>query len=54
VIWAVGAKATIGVTGKYILAKLRDEPPWQEDIIQPMEKPIRKKRESKKKTSPPG
>jgi predicted PurR-regulated permease PerM len=46
--------ASIGVLGRYIKAKLRDEPPWQEDIIQPMEKPVvRRKRESKKKTSPP-
>jgi predicted PurR-regulated permease PerM len=45
--------ASIGVLGRYIKAKLRDEPPWQEDIIQPMEKPPRKKRETKKKTSPP-
>lgn len=45
--------ASIGVLGRYIKAKLRDEPPWQEDIIQPMEKPPRKKRETKKKISPP-
>ncbi len=45
--------ATIGVLLKYIQAKLRDEPPWQDDIIQPVEKPIRTKREMKKKTSPP-
>jgi predicted PurR-regulated permease PerM len=46
--------ATIGVIGKYIHAKLRDEPPWQEEIIQPMEKPMPRKREpKKKKTSPP-
>jgi predicted PurR-regulated permease PerM len=45
--------ATIGVLGKYIKAKLRDEPPWQDDIILPLEKPvIRRKRDSKKKTSP--
>jgi uncharacterized protein YneF (UPF0154 family) len=42
------------VIGKYIHAKLRDEPPWQEEIIQPMEKPMPRKREpKKKKTSPP-
>ncbi|WKZ37764.1 MAG: AI-2E family transporter [Anaerolineales bacterium] len=45
--------ATIGVLLKYIQAKLRDEPPWQDDIIQLVEKPIRTKREMKKKTSPP-
>jgi predicted PurR-regulated permease PerM len=45
--------ATIGVLGKYIKAKLRDETPWQDDIILPLEKPvIRRKRDSKKKTSP--
>lgn len=45
--------ATIGVLGKYIKAKLRDEPPWQDDIILPLEKPvIRRKRDSKKKTPP--
>lgn len=46
--------ASIGVLGRYIHAKLRDEPPWQEDIIQPMEKPVTPKRIiRKKKTSPP-
>lgn len=44
--------ATIGVLGKYIQAKLRDEPPWQDDIIQPMEKPVRRKRLFKKKSPP--
>jgi predicted PurR-regulated permease PerM len=44
--------ATVGVIWKYVQAKLRDEPPWQEEIIQPVEKPIRRKREPKKKTSP--
>lgn len=46
--------ASIGVLGRYVHAKLRDEPPWQEDIIQPMEKPVTPKRIiRKKKTSPP-
>lgn len=46
--------ASLGVLGRYIKAKLRDEPPWQEDIIQPMEKPVTTKRIiRKKKTSPP-
>jgi predicted PurR-regulated permease PerM len=45
--------ATIGVIWKYVQAKLSDEPPWQEEIIQPVEKPIRRKREPKKKTPPP-
>jgi predicted PurR-regulated permease PerM len=45
--------ATIGVIWKYVQAKLSDEPPWQEEIIQPVEKPIRRKREPKKKTTPP-
>lgn len=46
--------ASLGVLGRYIQAKLRDEPPWQEDIIQPMEKPVTPKRIiRKKKTSPP-
>ncbi len=46
--------ASIGVLGRYIQAKLRDEPPWQDDIIQPMEKPATPKRIiRKKKTSPP-
>lgn len=44
--------ATVGVIWKYVQAKLRDEPPWQEEIIQPVEKPIRRKREPKKKTPP--
>jgi predicted PurR-regulated permease PerM len=48
--------ATIGVIWKYVQAKLSDEPPWQEEIIQPVEKPIRRKREPKtnnnKKTPP--
>lgn len=46
--------ASLGVLGRYIQAKLRDEPPWQDDIIQPIEKPVRPKRIlRKKKTSPP-
>lgn len=47
--------ASISVLGRYIQAKLRDEPPWQEEIVELMEKPvIRRKRETKKKkTSPP-
>jgi len=48
--------ATIGVIWKYVQAKLSDEPPWQEEIIQPVEKPIRRKREPKKnnnKKTPP-
>jgi predicted PurR-regulated permease PerM len=45
--------ASIGVLGRYIKAKLRDDPPWQEDILQPMEEPPPKKRETEKKTSPP-
>ena len=46
--------ASLGVLGRYIQAKLRDEPPWQEDILQPMEKPVTPKRIiRKKKTSPP-
>lgn len=46
--------ASLGTLGRYIQAKLRDEPPWQEDIIQPMEKPVTPKRIiRKKKTSPP-
>lgn len=46
--------ASLGALGRYIQAKLRDEPPWQEDIIQPMEKPVTPKRIiRKKKTSPP-
>lgn len=45
--------ATIGVLGKYIKAKLRDEPPWQDDIIEPMEKPMPIKRMARKKKTPP-
>ncbi len=46
--------ATIGLMGKYIQAKMRDEPPWQDEIIQPIEKPVvRRIRESKKKKTPP-
>jgi predicted PurR-regulated permease PerM len=48
--------ATTGVLWKYIQAKLRDEPPWQDEIIEPVEKPIRRKREPKKnnnKKTPP-
>lgn len=46
--------ASLGILGRYIQAKLRDEPPWQEDIIQPIEKPVTPKRIiRKKKTSPP-
>lgn len=46
--------ASLGALGRYIQAKLRDESPWQEDIIQPMEKPVTPKRIiRKKKTSPP-
>ena len=45
--------ATVGVLGRYVRAKLRDEPPWQEDIIQPMEKPQPKKRTVKKKKKSP-
>jgi len=46
--------ATVGVLGRYVRAKLRDEPPWQKDIVQPMEKTQPRKRitKRKKKKSP--
>lgn len=46
--------ASISVLGRYIKAKLYDEPPWQDEILQPIEKPAPPKRIiRKKKTSPP-
>lgn len=46
--------ATVGVLGRYIRAKLRDEQPWQVEIVQPIEKPQPQKRTAKKKkTKPP-